>query len=128
MLRNSGDVENIACTDSNNCWASGSASGGGTLNATTLLLWNGTTWSDVTNWVPRATWRNNEDLEGIACRDARDCWSVGNIITGATTAMHWDGTAWTDFSPSIPNGNDLESLYLVSPGTRPRAAWQELFP
>lgn len=124
QVPNSGDVESVACADANDCWAGGSWNA----IATTLLYWNGVTWSDISGQVPGSIAGNAYDLDGIACRNARDCWVVGSIWTGTTVAMHWDGTAWTDFSGAMPNGNDVEGIALVSPGARPRAAWQEVFP
>lgn len=123
------DVEGVTCAAPNSCWAVGSWN-----LASTLLYWNGVTWTDQSSTIPASISGNFFDLDGISCRGLNDCWAVGSILgpilTGRPeiTAMHWDGTSWTDFSGAMPNGNDVEGIVLVSPGAHPHAAWQEVFP
>ncbi|MHB8415310.1 MAG: pilus assembly PilX family protein [Acidiferrobacteraceae bacterium] len=133
-VANASDVENVTCTGVNDCWAVGSWDGPyAVYGETTLLHWNGATWSNVTSQLPPSIVGNRYDLDGIACANADDCWAVGSLWSpyfgGSGMAMvHWNGIQWTDFSASMPNGNDVEGIALTGPHARPRSAWQEVFP
>src|SRR5207244_5348730 len=74
-------------------------------------------WSIVTS--PNiSTTQNN--LLGVTCVSASDCWTVGSYVAGSgaprTLIEHWDGTAWAIVaSPnaSLPN-NVLSGVTCVS--------------
>lgn len=132
-VANASDVEYVTCVSTDECWAVGSWDGPYAVDGTTTLLyWNGASWTNVTSQLPATV--ANHDLDGIACGAPDDCWAVGGIwgpyLTGTNglVALHWDGSSWTDFSASMPNGNDVEGIALTGPGARPRSAWQEVFP
>src|SRR5438105_12938109 len=65
-----------------------------------------------------STTQNN--LLGVTCVSASDCWAVGSYVAGSgaprTLIEHWDGTAWAIVpSPntSLPN-NVLSGVTCVS--------------
>src|SRR5206468_2374658 len=74
-------------------------------------------WSIVTS-PNTSTTQNN--LLGVTCVSASDCWTVGSYVAGSgaprTLIEHWDGTAWAIVpSPnaSLPN-NVLSGVTCVS--------------
>src|SRR5207244_865516 len=65
-----------------------------------------------------STTQNN--LLGVTCVSASDCWAVGSNVAGSgaprTLIEHWDGTVWAVVSSpnaSLPN-NVLSSVTCVS--------------
>src|SRR5439155_4825174 len=54
-------------------------------------------WSIVAS--PDADTTRQNELNGVTCVSASDCWTVGNYYSSAnayqTLIEHWDGNAWT---------------------------------
>src|SRR5437867_3310128 len=74
-------------------------------------------WAIVTS-PNTSTTQNN--LLGVTCVSASDCWAVGSYVAGSgaprTLIEHWDGTAWaivTSPNASLPN-NVLSGVTCVS--------------
>ena len=106
-------LQSVSCSSSTSCVAVGYASDDNGENLSALIeQWNGTAW----NIVPAgASGQTYDQLSGVDCLAADDCWAVGNagpaqqnpnflpIFPGAVGDQglieHWDGTAWT-VSPS----------------------------
>ncbi|HET7018333.1 MAG TPA: hypothetical protein VFI65_30725 [Streptosporangiaceae bacterium] len=87
----------LACTAKPDCWAVGVA---GNLNGkkqfehNEALHWTGKTWVVVKTPNPDKT---SDELFGIACVAAQDCWAVGSVggDPSKNEAMHWNGAKWS---------------------------------
>ncbi|HXS66291.1 MAG TPA: hypothetical protein VN767_25835 [Streptosporangiaceae bacterium] len=124
------ELTGLSCTSAKNCLASGVAAHlvakGKELNV--ILRWNGTKW--VKDQVPNPDGTKSgsvNQLNGVTCASARDCWavgSVGGVLTeGARNqALHWTGTKWKVVPTPNPAGtgqqdsNRLNSIRCTSPG------------
>jgi hypothetical protein len=119
-------LNGLSCTAVDNCWAvgvQGNLSGSSTyLNE--ALHWNGKKWSHVKTPEPDgvASGADNE-LIGVNCVGAKDCWAVGSYQGGdeiLNEILHWTGTKWTVTSAPDPGGtssmdqNELFSVRCVS--------------
>lgn len=99
------DLNEVHCTDTNNCWAVGTNGA--------IMQWNGTSWRKVAS-------PTGEDLNSVFMIDttgdgvADDGWAVGNE-DGDELILSWDGATWTRLaaSGSIPDEN-LNSVYCTS--------------
>jgi Fibronectin type III domain len=105
--------EGVACISSSDCWAVG-ASRAGLPTQNLAEHWNGSTWSIVT--TPDASSGLGDNLSGLTCISASDCWAVGFADTAAngnpaTLAEHWSGSAWTIVTTR--NRNPSEQNYLT---------------
>ena len=96
-------LDAVACASATDCWAVGwfvSAVTG--FNQTLVQRWNGSAWAAIAS--PNALASTHNDLHGIACAAASDCWAVGSASNGSarqTLALRWNGTAWAQVtSPS----------------------------
>lgn len=97
---NSSSVQNnyltdITCTSASNCWAVGRYDTGATTQ-TLIQRWNGSTWTIVSSPNTSATQYNQ--LSGVTCASASNCWAVGYFKSGntqQTLIQHWNGTSWT---------------------------------
>lgn len=63
-------------------------------------------WSIVDS--PNADVTRQNELDGVMCVSASDCWAVGDYYTPAnayqTLIEHWDGTSWT----IVPSANRFD--------------------
>ena len=87
----------LACTAKADCWAvgvSGNLNGKKQFEHNQALRWNGKTWAAVKTPNPDAV---NDELFGIACVAAQDCWAVGTVGADPSLneAMHWNGAKWS---------------------------------
>lgn len=112
-----GNLYSVYCNASNDCWAVGQHLAG---NLLFIEHWNGSSWSASSPGVS-----GSNDLFGVACTASNDCWAVGQNAT----YLHWNGSGWSAVSaPSgFPSNATINSISLLGPGTKPQAAWQELF-
>ena len=107
-----------SCVSASDCWAVGFASNGPTAQ-TLIEQWNGTSWSIVPSPSTSATQSNQ--LLGVSCVSASDCWAVGIAISGAATNQtlveQWNGTSWSIVpspSTSATQANELSGVSCVS--------------
>jgi len=93
------DMNEVHCTDTNNCWAVGTNGA--------IMQWNGTNWRKVTS-------PTTEDLNSVFMISATNGWAVGNQ-DGNELILRWDGTTWSRLGPfaSVADRN-LNSVYMVS--------------
>lgn len=84
----------VACTSRTNCWAVGGANElasnpntGNTQDRALIEHFNGVSWTMAN--APGGTSEISNELYGIACPSAQDCWAVGGGID------HWNGTTWS---------------------------------
>jgi hypothetical protein len=88
-----GQLRSVACTSTTDCFAVGQTHGVQTL----IERWNGTNWIVVPSPDPTASGGiNNNDLSGVACSAATNCFAVGSM-QGAKSVLieRWNGTAWS---------------------------------
>jgi hypothetical protein len=94
-------LEAIACTNANNCWATGGSS-----DNTLAEKWNGSKWSIVSTADPDPT--KPEILSGVACASATECWAVGYDFPGTDSGSlteKWNGSKWAVVStPNSKSG------------------------
>ena len=124
-------LQSVSCVSASDCWAVGDTTdAAGTGLGSIALHWDGTTWTVV----PTApTGQTDEQLNGVTCVAADNCWAVGAagpnqenpnflpIFPGAVGDQgiieHWDGASWTlvpSFAASPPDGGWVSSVMCVS--------------
>ena len=114
------ELNGVSCVSASDCWAVGEAPNVAA-NQTLIEQWNGAGWAIVPSPNTSATLSN--ELEGISCVSASDCWAVGSGGTSTafqTLTEQWNGTSWS-IVPS-PNtsaalNNELNSVSCVSAST-----------
>jgi len=109
-------LEGVACVAAGGCWATGwyvNATTG--FNQTLVQRWTGTTGSIVSS--PNALLSTHNDLHGVSCASASDCWAVGSSNNGnvqQTLALHWTGAAWAVVSSPSTLATENNSLRAVA--------------
>ncbi len=113
-------IEGINCDAANDCWAVGwilieNSAGTGIVYKTLIEHYDGSAWSIVTS--PNTSSSDNNELFGVSCTSATNCWTVGFSFADSSSAAHtliehYDGIAWSIVAS--PNTNDSDSDYLVS--------------
>jgi hypothetical protein len=112
-------LNGITCQSSSECWAVGFDATSGNVAQTLIERWDGSSWTVVAS--PSASTTEGNELLGVTCMSASDCWAVGSYVidasTRATLTEHWDGSTWTIIaSPNATGGQDnvLASVTCVS--------------
>jgi hypothetical protein len=117
---NTSDTDNnflngVTCVSESDCWAAGVYNLPKTTTSQTLIEhWDGTSWTIVSSPNNQVMWNNN--LYGVACSSAVDCWAVGNYYNSTkpsisqTLIERWDGTSWT--IASSPNTDTTQKNFL----------------
>ena len=98
-----GMLTGVSCPKANFCVASGVYDRSDAQRAY-VARWNGTAWS-ITK-VPRPGNTFEMTADSISCRNASDCYTVGDIVasTTRTLVMHWNGAGWARVpSPTPPH-------------------------
>ncbi|MGH8093790.1 MAG: dockerin type I domain-containing protein, partial [Chthoniobacterales bacterium] len=115
--RNPGPKENhlygVTCASTADCWAVGDFYKQGAYH-TLIEHWDGTSWSIVSS--PNTSAGEYDDLFGVTCASAADCWAVGHYNPNGfyqTLIEHWDGTSWSIVT-SPNTGFDLASVTCTS--------------
>jgi hypothetical protein len=94
----------VAAVASNDVWAVGGLSTGGTgLNRALVEHWDGTAWKVVSIPDPPGT----ESLRSVAAVSAGDVWAIGThsptFNPSRPLAMHWNGSTWSVVPiPTVP--------------------------
>ena len=107
----------IACAGASDCWGVGTYEPGST-EQTLTERWNGASWAIVDS--PNASGKQRNQLFGVACVSASDCWAVGvyrGPANDQTLIMRWNGVLWTIVpSPNagVSKKNVLTSVTCVS--------------
>ncbi len=104
---------NVSCTSASDCWTVG-AYYTGAVDQTLIQHWDGNAWSLMAS--PNADFTQSNDLFGVTCASASDCWAVGRYSNSnglfRTLIEHWDGTSWT--VANAPNTNEAEHNLLFN--------------
>jgi hypothetical protein len=116
-------LDSVRCSSATNCWAVG-AYGVITLpeRALTLALhWNGKKWAKVATPNPAGTATGDlNELIGLSCTSASNCWAAGEDgtfatqITLVTLALHWNGKKWSQATTPNPGGTATASINELS--------------
>ena len=106
-------LQGSSCVSTSDCWAVGYYYTG-TYDQTLIEQWNGTSWSIVTS--PNATTTENNQLNGVSCVSASDCWAVGHYTytngVAQTLIEQWNGTSWSIVTS--PNTSTVQGNYPLS--------------
>jgi hypothetical protein len=87
----------VTCPSATQCWAVGEYINGAN-DQTLIEQWNGTSWSIATSPNTSSTQDNN--LRGVTCTSATQCWAVGSYFADngtieRTLIEQWNGSAWS---------------------------------
>jgi len=114
-----GSATALSCTSATNCYAVGTSLDLAQQEQTSVVHWNGTTWTPVAS--PNPTDFSGGSLNGVSCTSATNCVAVGANGSGSTDGFttfggtlieRWNGTNWTIISSPNPTG--LGTLNSVS--------------
>ena len=110
----------VTCNSATDCWAVGRHFTG-TAYLTLVQRWNGSAWSIVSS--PNSDGAPENNLLGVTCASADDCWAIGTYGAGGGTAQplieHWNGSAWSIVGSPAPtsaaqNYNFLRNVVCTS--------------
>ena len=101
------ELRAVTCTSASNCWAVGDYDNG-PVDASEALHWDGSAWTLAATPNPAGASGGHNDLSGITCVSATDCWAVGeygaNTRQHRTLALRWDGSSWSQVTTPNPGG------------------------
>ena len=92
---------NVGAADLRAVWVAddGTIVAGGT--GSSLVVWDGTTWSQAGEIPPTPAVR----FEDISGRTATDIWAVGGSSEPSQRAWHYDGEVWAPVAVSVTDGD-----------------------
>jgi hypothetical protein len=94
-------LSSVTCISASDCWAVGSDwSELGQRDAQTLIEhWDGTSWVVVTSPNGPDPMASGNNLYGVTCTSASECWAVGFYnapeLGSQTLIERWNGTSWS---------------------------------
>jgi hypothetical protein len=101
----SDELRAVTCTSASNCWAVGDLIYPFS-NPSEALHWGGSGWAFVPTPNPAPDGGGHDNLDGVTCVSASDCWTVGEYGTFSgqhrTLAAHWNGSTWSQVSTPDP--------------------------
>src|SRR5581483_6065098 len=112
-------LQGVTCMSASDCWAVGNYNNDNFISQTLTEHWDGTSWAIVGS--PNTSTMQENDLYGVTCVSASECWAVGYYINDnhirQTLIERWDGTSWAIVSSpntSTTQYNDLSGVTCVS--------------
>lgn len=99
----------VTCTSDTNCFAVGYYYTG-SVYQTLVEQWNGSTWSIIAS--PNASAMQDNQLRGVTCTSATQCFAVGYYGAAQTLIEQWNGSSWSIVSS--PNTGSWNQLYGVT--------------
>jgi hypothetical protein len=104
----------VTCVSASECWAVGGYYTG-SANQTLIERWDGTSWAILNS--PSTSAPEHNQLYGVTCVSASDCWAVGfykNSLTGnnQTLIERWNGTSWAIVTS--PNTLPIQDNHLFA--------------
>jgi hypothetical protein len=120
-------IDAVACPSRHDCWAVGYYGNHAKASVNEALQWKGRKWATVPTPQPAGAARQTDrnELHGVACITASDCWAVGDYTNtvGAylNEALHWNGKRWEAVATPNPNGTargEQNVTYSVSCSSR----------
>ena len=121
----------IRCASPRNCWAVGSYGSIAPGGACSTRCCTGMAMKWSLTAVPNPSGNaigDFNDLQGLACTSAANCWATGSDGTSGSAAvtfnqaLHWNGQEWSEVATPEPDGtgagasNILVSVSCSSPG------------
>jgi hypothetical protein len=110
----------MSAAEPHDIWAVGAYdTGGGALDETMALRWNGTDWQIV----PTPNNVGFNALFSVSARSSTDAWAVGasapdwTLQNAQPVVMHWDGNSWNMVSVPVPEGSTDAFLLTVGMGS-----------
>ena len=105
----------LTCVSASDCWAVGYWENSQGADVNQALRFNGKKWSRVRTRDPASNSMGDyNELYGVACTKASDCWAVGHAEArdGASLneALHWNGKKWSIGKTPQPGGRADEDL------------------
>ena len=103
-------LDAVSCPSRSDCWAVGYYGNRAKAAVNEILRWNGRKWTKVRAPQPAGAARQTErnQLYGVACPAASDCWAVGFRTNKAgaylNEALHWNGKSWKRVATPNPEG------------------------
>lgn len=97
------DLNGVACTSANDCWAVGPRLGNG-------FFYDRRT---AGGWSPQAVNDpgDRRDLYDVTCPAANDCWAVGERRAGNRyTLTHWNGSGWAANFVGLGDAGNLNAV------------------
>lgn len=96
--KNVTSLNGISCTSSTMCVGVGSYNVGNGPMQNEIVLWNGTSWAQVS--APAPSGAASSELTSVACRRATECEAVGSYQTSLSEParpefLSWNGSDWT---------------------------------
>ena len=111
-----GLLTGVTCASGSQCWAVGynNPTPGGGVHQTVIEQWNGTSWTIVTSSNTSPNQYN--ELHGVTCSSASDCWAVGFYYNGSyqTLIEHWNGSSWAIVTSPNTSATQWNQLYAVT--------------
>ena len=111
-------LEGVSCA-ADGCWAVGWSVNPMTgFNQTLVQRWTGAAWTIVSS--PNALPSTHNDLHGVGCAAATDCWAVGSTHNGSaaqTLALRWNGASWSVVASPSTQPTEANVLRAVACGT-----------
>jgi hypothetical protein len=111
--------EDVSCTTSSACTATGYYQTATGEHFTLAERWNGSSWAIETTPSPSET---DATLSGVSCSSKTDCIAVGFALAKGgklePLAELWNGTTWETLTVAIPAGGEEEWLSGVSCPTK----------
>jgi hypothetical protein len=94
------NIQDVSCTSSSNCWASGNYNNSNVSPQNEALHWTGSAWSLVSDPDPGGTAGGDfNHLNAVYCVSSSACQAVGNEEPNGGSQLNeaqgWNGTSWT---------------------------------
>jgi hypothetical protein len=114
-------LSGVSCNNAASCFAvGGDGETGGGAAVTSVMHWNGKSWSFVTSPNPD----ERSQLSNVACVSSADCYAVGTISKSDSSTPwlslveHWNGQTWSVVaSPSTNFATFLNDVACAGPST-----------
>lgn len=116
-------LRGVSCAKGSNCWAVGQFQNTAGAYLNQALHFNGKQWTQAPIPQPGGDMSGAlNDLYGVSCPAASDCWAVGFSGQGAAreVALRWNGKRWSSTKVPQPGGrrsgavNELDSVACAS--------------
>src|SRR4029077_16788849 len=114
-------LRGVTCVSASECWAVGYYYHDILPVQTLIERWEGTSWAIVSS--PNTSAAENNNLYGVTCVSASECWAVGNYYNESSIAQtlieRWEGTSWAIVSsPNTSTTHDNDLYGVTCPSAR----------
>src|SRR6476646_1581058 len=109
----------VTCASPSECWAVGYYYHDILPVQTLIERWDGISWAIVSS--PNTSAAEDNNLYGVTCVSASECWAVGNYdvngIAFQTLIERWDGISWAIVTSPNTSATQDNDLYGVTCGS-----------